>query len=101
MRVPGIAKALGEMLVLAAFQHEQVKTTKGNKPKEAVMRYKPKSVTALHIALGGLPDEMRVEVDPDIGMAVGTGGNLRKLTTWPDNLAVNTPLDRFRKAQLR
>jgi hypothetical protein len=28
------------------------------------MRYKPKSIAALHIALGGLPDEMRVEVGP-------------------------------------
>jgi hypothetical protein len=25
------------------------------------MRYKPKSTAALHIALGGLPDKMRVE----------------------------------------
>ena len=25
------------------------------------MRYKPKSVAALHIALGGLPDTMKVE----------------------------------------
>jgi hypothetical protein len=28
------------------------------------MRYKPKSIAALHIALGGLPVKMRVEVDP-------------------------------------
>jgi hypothetical protein len=27
------------------------------------MRYKPKSTAALHIALGGLPDKMRVETD--------------------------------------
>jgi hypothetical protein len=26
------------------------------------MRYKPKSTAALHIALGGLPDKMRVEL---------------------------------------
>jgi hypothetical protein len=26
-----------------------------------MMRYKPKSVAALQIALGGLPDKMRVE----------------------------------------
>jgi hypothetical protein len=31
------------------------------------MRYKPKSVAALHIALGGLPGKMRVEVDREIG----------------------------------
>ena len=29
-------------------------------------RYKPKNATALKIALGGLPNGMRVEVDPDV-----------------------------------
>ena len=28
------------------------------------MRYKPRSVAALHIALGGLPGKMPVEVEP-------------------------------------
>jgi hypothetical protein len=27
------------------------------------MQYKPKSIGALHIALGGLPGHMRIEVD--------------------------------------
>jgi hypothetical protein len=27
------------------------------------MKYKPKSIAALHIALGGLPDKMRVQTD--------------------------------------
>ena len=27
------------------------------------MRYKPKSIAALQLALGGLPDQMRVEVE--------------------------------------
>jgi hypothetical protein len=30
------------------------------------MRYKAKSIAALHLALGSLPDKMRVEVEPDI-----------------------------------
>ena len=30
------------------------------------MRYKAKNIAALHIVLGGLPDKMRVQVDPDI-----------------------------------
>ena len=34
---------------------------------EAIVRFKPKSIGALHLALGGLPDKMRVEADPDIG----------------------------------
>jgi hypothetical protein len=36
------------------------------------MRYKPKNIAALHIALAGLPDKMRVEVDPDIKVSAKT-----------------------------
>jgi hypothetical protein len=59
------------------------------------MRYKPKSIAALHIALGGLPDKMRVEVDPGIQVPAKTVGGLRKLTAWPENLAVTTPQARL------
>jgi len=58
------------------------------------MRYKPKSIAALHIALGGLPDKMRVEVDPDIGVSAKTVGKLRKVTAWPENLVITTPEER-------
>jgi hypothetical protein len=58
------------------------------------MRYKPKSVAALHIALGGLPGKMRVEVDPEIGVSARTVGELRKVTTWPENLVITTPQER-------
>lgn len=58
------------------------------------MRYKPKSVAALHIALGGLPDKMRVEADRDIGVSAKTVGELRKKTDWPENLALTVPTDR-------
>jgi hypothetical protein len=46
------------------------------------MRYKPKSIPALHIVLGGLPAKMRVEADPDIGVSATTVGELRKVTAW-------------------
>lgn len=59
------------------------------------MRYKPKSNAALHIALGGLPAEMRVEVDPDIEVAAKTVGQLRAVTTWPGNLVITTPQERY------
>jgi hypothetical protein len=55
------------------------------------MRYKPKSIAALHIALGGLPDKMRVEVDRSVGVSAKTVGELRNVTTWPENLVVTTP----------
>ena len=55
------------------------------------MRYKPKSNAALTVALGGPPEQMRVEVDPDIGVSAKTVGELRKVTAWPENLAIITP----------
>ena len=58
------------------------------------MRYKPKSVAALHIALGGLPDKMRVNADPEVGVSAKTVGELRKSTDRPENLALTVPADR-------
>jgi hypothetical protein len=58
------------------------------------MRYKCKNIAALHLVLGGLPNKMRVEADPDIGVSAKTVGELRKVTAWPENLAILTPEDR-------
>jgi hypothetical protein len=60
---------------------------------EAIMRFRPKSIGALQIALGGLPDKMRVEADPDLGVSAKSVGELRKLAAWPENLAVITAQD--------
>ena len=59
------------------------------------MRYKPKCNAALNIALGGLPAQMRVEVDADIAVSAKTVGQLRLMTAWPDNLVITTPQERF------
>jgi hypothetical protein len=59
------------------------------------MKYKPKSVAALHLALGGLPDKMRVQTDPDIGVSAKTVGQLRKVKEWPENLAIAVPQERL------
>ena len=59
------------------------------------MRYKPKSTAGLQLALGGLPNSMPVEVDPDIGLSAKTVGELRKTTTWPENLAIMTPQEHY------
>jgi hypothetical protein len=64
----------------------------GHQTKGAVMRYKAKSVAALQLALGSLPDEMQVEVDPDIEVSAKTVGDLRKVAAWRANLAVITPI---------
>ena len=58
------------------------------------MRYKPKSSAALHIALGGLPAQMRVQVEPGIEVSAKTVGELRKVAAWPENLVVTTPQER-------
>ena len=55
------------------------------------MRYKPKNIAALRIALGGLPDKMPVVVDRSIGVSAKTVGELRKMTAWPENLAITIP----------
>jgi hypothetical protein len=68
---------------------------------EAAMRYKPKSIAALQIALGGLPAEMPVVVDPDIEVTAKTVGELRKLSAWPENLAVTTPQDAYPDSAVR
>lgn len=49
------------------------------------MRYRPKSAAALEIALGGLPNSMGVEAEPDLGVSAKTVGELRKTKTWPEN----------------
>jgi hypothetical protein len=58
------------------------------------MRYKAKNVAALQTVLGGWPDRMHVEADPDIGVSAKTVGELRKVTAWPENLAITTPQER-------
>jgi hypothetical protein len=65
------------------------------------MRYKPKSTAALDIALGGLPDNMRVEVDPDVKVSARTVGKLRKVAAWPENLAITTPEERRPESAVR
>jgi hypothetical protein len=67
----------------------------------SLMRYKPKNVAALHIALAGLPDKMRVEVDPDIGMSAKTVAELRNVTAWPENFVIATPQERYPENAVR
>ncbi len=55
------------------------------------MRYKVKNVAALKLILGGLPDRTRVEVDRHIKLSAKTVGELRKMTDWPEVLAITLP----------
>ena len=65
------------------------------------MRYQPKSIAALQLALGGLPDRMRVEIDSDIKISAKTVGELRKVSVWPENLAITTPPERYCESVVR
>jgi hypothetical protein len=65
------------------------------------MQYKPKSTAALHIAIGGLPDKMRVELDPGVGVSAKTVGELRKVTAWPENLVITTPQERYPESAIK
>jgi hypothetical protein len=65
------------------------------------MRFKPKNTAALHVALGGLPDKMRVEVDPDIQVSAKTVGELRKVKAGPENLAITTPQERYPESAVK
>jgi hypothetical protein len=65
------------------------------------MQYKPKSIAALHVAIGGLPDAMHVEADRGIGVSARTVGELRKVTAWPDNLVIITPQERAPESAIR
>jgi hypothetical protein len=63
-------------------------------------RYKCKSIAALDIALGGWPAKMRVEADVGTGVSAKTVGELRKVTTWSQNLVITTPQDRHPESAL-
>jgi hypothetical protein len=65
------------------------------------VRYKPKSIAALNVALGGLPAQMRVEVESGIEVRAKTVGELRKVTGWPENLAITTPQERYSENVVR
>ena len=65
------------------------------------MRFKAKNVAALQTLLGSWPDRMEVEVDPDVRVSAKTVGELRKVTAWPENLAITTPPEPDPKSTIR
>jgi len=59
------------------------------------MEYRPKSIAALQIALGGCRIKIREKADPGIWVSAKTVGELRKVTAWPENLAIAVPQERL------
>jgi hypothetical protein len=69
--------------------------------EDPMPRYKCKSIVALHIALGGLPAKMQVEADVGTGVSAKTVGELRKVTTWSENLAITIPPERHSESAVK
>jgi hypothetical protein len=65
------------------------------------MHYKPKSIGALRIALGGLPGHMRIEAEPGVPVSAKTVGELRKATSWSENLVITTPQERHPESTVK
>ena len=59
-------------------------------------RYKCKSIAALDIALGGLPAKMQVEA-----VSAKPVGELRRVTTWSENLVITTPQERHPESAVK
>jgi hypothetical protein len=47
-----------------------------------------------YIKAASLPGHMRIEVEPGIAVSAKTVGELRKATSWPENLVITTPQER-------
>jgi hypothetical protein len=64
-------------------------------------RYKCKNIAALDIALSGLPAKKRVEADVGTDVSAKTIGELRKMTTWSENLMITTPQERHPESAVK
>ena len=58
------------------------------------MRFAPNNLGDLHTILHRhLPDEMPVEASTETGISAKSVGELRRLSSWPSRLLVETPRD--------
>ena len=58
------------------------------------MRFFPNNLGDLHTVLNRqLPDEVPVEASDDTGVSAKSVGELRRLSSWPGGLTVETPRD--------
>ena len=71
----------------AAFIHW---VSQSMKPDE-LFRNVPANIHELHLALAGLPKDMKVKAHSDTGVSETTVDELRDRTTWPAGLVVTTP----------
>jgi hypothetical protein len=58
---------------------------------DELFRNVPANIHELHLALAGLPKDMKVKADSEAGVSEKTVDELRARTTWPPGLVVTTP----------
>ncbi|MFZ0263143.1 MAG: hypothetical protein WAL36_24660, partial [Pseudolabrys sp.] len=58
---------------------------------DELLRIAPANIHDLHLALAGLPNNMKVKAHPETGVSEKTVDELRARTTWPAGLVVMTP----------
>ena len=58
---------------------------------DELVRNVPANIHDLHLALAGLPKNMKVKAHSDAGVSEKTVNELRARTTWPAGLVVMTP----------
>ena len=65
------------------------------------MHYTAKSIGALHIALGGLPGHMPIETEPGVAVSAKAVDELRKVTSWSENLVITTPQEHYAESVVK
>ena len=58
---------------------------------DELFRSVPANIHELHLALAGLPTDLEVRADPEMGVFEKTVDKLRARTTWPPGLVLTTP----------
>jgi hypothetical protein len=58
---------------------------------DELFRNVPANIHELHLAVAGLPKDMKVKADSETGVSEKTVDELRARTTWPPGLVVTTP----------
>ena len=58
---------------------------------DELFRNAPANIHELHLALAGLPKDMKVKADPETGIFEKTVDELRARETWPPGLVLTTP----------
>ena len=60
-----------------------------------MMRFVPRSMTDLQLALDRLPDDMPVEIGPSVGVIAINVADLRKVELLPEDIVVGIPAQRL------